>query len=197
MENDVIFRIMLALLFVAFIAHRGYYSRKIRPSDENTVTQRQGGLISSLANLLSLPGLVAVAIYIVYPPWMSWAALPFPAALRWFGLVLAVSGFALLQWAHQALSKNWSDTPRLMKDQTLITSGPYQWIRHPIYTAFILIMSATLFLSANWFIGLAWVSMATLDILSRISFEEGIMLDSFGDQYRAYMKRTGRLLPRF
>jgi len=196
MDNNFIFRITLLILFVGFVAHRGYYHRKFPASNENTIKQRAEKLVPLLANLLSLPALMAVGIYILYPPWIAWAALPFPAELRWVGVGIALSGFVLLQWAHQALSKNWSDVPRLMKDQTLITSGPYRWIRHPIYTAFLLIMSATLFISANWFIGIVWVGMTMLEVMSRIRIEEAMMIESFGDQYRAYMKRTGRLLPR-
>ena len=84
----------------------------------------------------------------------------------------------------------------MMKGQSLITNGPYQSIRHPIYTAFLLIMGSTLFISANWLVGLTWTGMTLLEITSRIGFEESLMLEYFGDQYREYMKRTGRLLPR-
>jgi protein-S-isoprenylcysteine O-methyltransferase Ste14 len=84
----------------------------------------------------------------------------------------------------------------MMKEQVLITSGPYQFIRHPIYTAFILILGSALLISANWFIGLAWLGMTVLEVASRIGFEESLMLEYFGDRYRDYMKKTGRLLPR-
>jgi len=196
MENETIFRIILPILFISFVAHRGYYSRKFSPSAENTIKQREEKTVPMLANLLSIPGLLAVVLYIVYPGWVSWASLPFPLWLRWAGVGMALAGFLLLQWAHQALSKNWSDTPRLMKEQTLTVGGPYRWIRHPIYTAFLLIMGSTLFLSANWLIGGLWIGMTALEVFSRMQFEEALMTERFGDDYLAYMKRTGRLLPR-
>ena len=83
-----------------------------------------------------------------------------------------------------------------MKEQTLVTSGPYQFIRHPIYTAFLLILGSTLFISANWLIGLCWIGMTVLEIVSRIQFEESLLVEYFGDQYRDYVKKTGRLLPK-
>ena len=196
MDNELTCRIALPMLFISFIAHRGYYSRKFKPSHENTLKQRKEGIASRLANLLSLPGLIAVVVYIAYPPWLAWASFPLSAGLRGVGVGLALAGFILLQWAQQALGKNWSDTPRLMKDQTFVTSGPYRWIRHPIYTAFLLILSAPLFLSANWFIGLVWIGMTVLDVISRVRIEEALMMESFGDPYRAYMHRTGQFLPR-
>lgn len=197
MENEIIYRVLLLTLFVAFVAYRGYCTRKYGRSKADTIKQREGSLASRAADLLSLPAFIAVVVYVVYPAWMSWASLALPAWLRWAGVGLALAGFALLQWAHQALDRNWSDTPRLLKGQTLVTAGPYRWVRHPIYSAFLLIMSATFFLSANWFIGVLWTGLTALEVQSRIRFEEALMVETFGDQYRAYMRTAGGLLPRF
>jgi protein-S-isoprenylcysteine O-methyltransferase Ste14 len=192
---ETIFRMVLPILFVSFAIHRGYYIRK-HGKEENTLKKRHEGLVSKIAGLLGLLGFIAVLTYAIHPAWLSWASLPLPLWLRWTGIAIALLGFALLQWAQNTLGKNWSDTPRMMKEQELITSGPYQFIRHPIYTAFLLILGSTLFISANWLIGLAWIGMTTLEVASRIGFEENLMLEFFGEQYRGYMKRTGRLLPK-
>jgi len=196
MGTDLIFRILLGLLFIAFVAHRGYYNRKFSRGDANTLKERKDSLALKLANLLSIPALLATVIYIIYPPWMAWSSIPLPTWLRWGGVLVAMVGFALLQWAHQALGENWSDTPRLLQEQALVASGPYRWVRHPIYTAFLLIMSSTLFISANWFIGALWTGMTTIEVMSRMQYEEALLSEHFGDQYVKYIKRTGRLLPR-
>lgn len=190
------FRIILSVLIITFVVHRGYYTNKNKESTSDTLKIREEGLASKLAALLSVAGFVATLIYVINPQWVAWAALSLPLWLRWMGPGIALTGFVLLQWAQNTLGKNWSDTPRMMKAQVLITSGPYQFIRHPIYTAFILILGSTFFISANWLIGLSWIGMAVLEIASRIGFEESLMLEYFGDQYRAYMKMTGRLWPR-
>jgi protein-S-isoprenylcysteine O-methyltransferase Ste14 len=192
---ETVFRILLPILIIAFAAHRGYYVRK-HGGEKNTLKKREEGLASKVAGLLGLVGFIAVMIWVMNPSWLAWATLPFPLWLRWAGIGIALLGFAFLQWAQNTLGKNWSDTPRMIKEQALITSGPYQFIRHPIYTAFLLILGSTLFISSNWLIGLAWIGMTLLELASRIRFEEGLMLEYFGDQYRAYMKRTGRLLPK-
>src|SRR5688500_10371602 len=196
MQTENIFRIILPILIVAFIAHRGYYTKKSARPEKDTLKKREEGLVTKLAQILSLIGFVAMLIYVLNPNWLAWASLPFPLSLRLGGVGVALAGFVLLQWAQNTLGRSWSDTPRMMKEQALITSGPYQFIRHPIYTAFILILGSTFFISANWLIGLTWAGMTLLDIASRIGFEESLMLEYFGDQYRDYMKRTGRLLPR-
>jgi protein-S-isoprenylcysteine O-methyltransferase Ste14 len=194
METHIFFRILLPLLIVAFAAHRGYYVRK-HGNEENTLKKREEGLASKVAGLLGILGFLAVIGYAINPNWLLWAALPFPLWLRWSGVGLALLGFALLQWAQNTLGKSWSDTPRMIKEQALVINGPYQFVRHPIYTAFLLILGSTLFISANWLMGLAWIGMTTLEIASRIGFEESLMLEYFGEHYREYMKRTGRLLP--
>ena len=192
---ETIFRILLPLLIIAFAAHRSYYVRK-HGAERNTWKKREEGITSRIAGLLGMIGFVTVLIYALRPDWLSWASLPLPSWLRWTGVGIALPGFVLLQWAQNTLGKNWSDTPRMIKGQSLIASGPYQFIRHPIYTAFLLILGSTLLISANWLIGTAWIGMTALEVASRIGFEEKLMLEYFGDQYREYMKRTGRLLPR-
>ena len=174
--------------------HRGYYVRR-HGREENSLKKREEGAVSKLAGLLGMLGLITLLLYVINPDWLSWASLPFPLWLRWAGAGAALLGFVLLQWAQNTLGKNWSDTPRMIREQQLVTSGPYHWVRHPIYTAFLLILGSTLFISANWLIGLAWTGMTALEVASRIHFEEQLMLEYFGEHYREYMKRTGRLLP--
>jgi protein-S-isoprenylcysteine O-methyltransferase Ste14 len=196
MERETIFRIIVPLIIVLFVAHRGYYVARYSKPENETLKQRKAGAASTFAGLLSLIGFVAVIAYMANPNWMAWASLSLPLWMRWAGVGIAALGFVLLQWAQSTLGKNWSDTPRMLKQQSLITSGPYQFIRHPIYTAFILILGSSLLISSNWMIGLAWIGMTVVEVASRIGFEESLMLEYFGDGYREYMKKTGRLLPK-
>jgi len=196
METETIFRIFLPILIVGFAIHRGYYVKNHSKPEDATLKKREEGIISKIAGLLGMVGFLSITAYAINPKWLAVADLSFPAWARWAGVGIAFTGFALLQWAQVTLGKSWSDTPRMMKEQTLITSGPYHTIRHPIYTAFILILGSTLFISSNWLIGLCWAGMTILETISRIGFEESLMIEYFGDQYREYMKKTGRLLPK-
>jgi protein-S-isoprenylcysteine O-methyltransferase Ste14 len=189
------------MLIIAFALHRGYYVKSHGQPEDVTLKERQEGPASKIGGLLGLIGFVSVIVFVIDPNWLAFANLPLPLWSRWAGVALALIGFALLDllsksWAQVTLGKSWSDTPRMMKGQTLIISGPYQFIRHPIYTAFILILGSTLLISSNWLIGLAWLGMTALEVVSRIGFEESLMLEYFGDQYRDYMKKTGQLIPR-
>ena len=196
METETIFRILLPVLIIAFAAHRGYYVKNHSKPEDDTLKKREEGTASKVAGLLGLLGFISVLAYAINPKWIAFADLALPVWLRWAGVGIALAGFALLQWAQVTLANSWSDTPRMLKEQSLITSGPYRLIRHPIYTAFILILSSTLFISSNWLIGLGWSGMTILETVSRIGFEESLMIEYFGDQYRDYMKKTGLLLPK-
>jgi protein-S-isoprenylcysteine O-methyltransferase Ste14 len=193
---ETIFRILLPVLIIGFAAHRGYYVKYHSKPEDATVKKREEGIVSKIAGLLGMLGFLAMMVYAINPNWLAFASLSFPFWLRWLGVGIALVGFALLQWSQVTLANSWSDTPRMLKEQTLITSGPYRTIRHPIYTAFILILGSTLFISSNWLIGLCWAGMTILEVISRIGFEESLMLEFFGEQYREYMKKTGRLFPK-
>lgn len=195
MERELIFRIILPMVIVLFVAHRGYYVARHSKPAKDTLKKREEGIASHFAGFLSVIGFVTVIAYTANPNWLAWANLPLPVWVRWTGVGIALLGFVLLQWAQNTLGRNWSDLPRMMKEQSLITSGPYQFVRHPIYTAFIFILGSSLLISSNWLIGLAWIGMTVVEVASRIGFEESLMLEYFGDEYRNYMKRTGRLFP--
>ena len=196
MQTEILFRILLPVLVIGFALHRGYYVKTHSKPEDTTLKKREEGMASKIAGLLGMVGFLSMLIYVIQPDWLSFAHLPLPLWVRWAGVGIAVTGFSLLQWAQVTLGRSWSDTPRMMKEQALITSGPYRSIRHPIYTSFLLILGATLFISSNWLIGLCWLGMTVLEVLSRIQFEESLMIEYFGDGYREYMKRTGRLLPK-
>ncbi len=77
-----------------------------------------------------------------------------------------------------------------------MTSGPYRYMRHPMYTALFLSMAAILLLTRSWLVGGVPLVGLCVIVLLRVEREERVMIGKFGDAYRDYMKRTGRFLPR-
>ena len=118
-----------------------------------------------------------------------------PSWLRWIGLTLGIAALLLFVWTHRSLGANFSIEPETTAQQTLVVSGPYRWVRHPMYVAFYALHIATFLLTANGFIVVTWIGGLTLVIGSRIQREEQMMVDRFGTDYRTYAERTARFCP--
>jgi protein-S-isoprenylcysteine O-methyltransferase Ste14 len=102
---------------------------------------------------------------------------------------------ALLVWALPNLGTNLTDTVVTRQHHTLVTQGPYRWVRHPFYIAMALVIGGAALLSANWFVLLmGLVVFSLLALRSRV--EEEQLLARFGEEYRAYRDRTGKFIPR-
>jgi protein-S-isoprenylcysteine O-methyltransferase Ste14 len=129
-------------------------------------------------------------------PWLAFADCTLPPAAPWCGAALMVAGLWLFYRAHADLGRNWSVTLELRERHQLITSGVYRRIRHPMYASIFLFSIAQGLLLANWLAG--WGALVTFAVLYliRTPREERMMCEAFGDQYRAYMRHTGRLWPR-
>jgi protein-S-isoprenylcysteine O-methyltransferase Ste14 len=108
-----------------------------------------------------------------------------------------VFGFSLwlFRRTHKDLGKNWSVTLEIKDKHKLITGGVYRYVRHPMYSAFFLWALAQLILIPNWIAGPAGFIGFGILFAFRVGREEGMMLDTFGDEYRAYSARTARIVP--
>lgn len=111
------------------------------------------------------------------------------------GFVCLAVGLWLFWRSHVDLGRNWSVTLELREDHQLITQGVYARIRHPMYTAIILICSAQAVLISNWIAGPIGLLSFALMCIIRLPREERMMEERFGERYLEYKKRSGRLLP--
>ncbi|MFT0858506.1 protein-S-isoprenylcysteine O-methyltransferase [Ancylobacter sp. G4_0304] len=121
----------------------------------------------------------------------------YPYSIVQFALGTAVFIFSLwlFRRTHKDLGKNWSVTLEIKDSHKLITGGVYRHVRHPMYSAFFLWALAQLILIPNWIAGPAGFIGFGILFAFRVGREEAMMLDTFGDEYRDYMKRTARVVP--
>jgi protein-S-isoprenylcysteine O-methyltransferase Ste14 len=120
---------------------------------------------------------------------------PFYPAIGWLGLVPLVGALWLFRRSHVDLGRNWSVTLKVREDHVLIRAGVYRLVRHPMYSSFFLLGLAQLLLLSNWVAGISGLIGVGLLFAFRVMREERMMLDSFGDEYRAYMASTKRIIP--
>ena len=195
MSEDLPFRIALAI-GAALLLPVMIYHRLRSESTREPIDRRQEGLLFLLTlRPVGLAAMLGLFAFLIQPRWMAWSSLPLPAWLRWAGVVLGVVGGSLIAWTLRTLGMNLTDTVVTRRAHTLVTRGPYRWIRHPFYVSALLIATGNALAAANWFLfvtgALAFILMA-----ARSRIEERKLLERFGDEYRTYRGRTGRFLPR-
>ena len=113
--------------------------------------------------------------------------------IGWLAATLTVFGIAFAIWARFYLGRNWSPRPAVKENPELVTTGPYAYVRHPIYAGIFLAEFSFMLLGGIFGIGV--VAIASVIFLLRINKEEKIMLELFPNKYPAYQKRTKRLVP--
>jgi protein-S-isoprenylcysteine O-methyltransferase Ste14 len=195
MSGDAPFRVALVVIFVLSLGTSVRYRLQAAASDEPVSRRDEGLLFAAMLRLAGIALGLATLGYVLFPAALTWASLPLPAWLRWIGLPLGLASAVLMAWTLSHLGKNLTDTVFVRRDATLVTTGPYAWVRHPFYVTAALLMAAATLLAANWLIGL--LSVIVLALLAiRTPKEEAMLMERFGDAYRAYAARTGRFWPR-
>ena len=120
---------------------------------------------------------------------------PFHPVQGWLGVVVLVAALVLFRVTHKQLGRNWSVTLETRTEHKLITDGVYAWVRHPMYTSFLLSAIAQALLLPNWIAGPAGLAGFAVLFFYRAGREEALMIDAFGDGYRDFMRRTARIVP--
>ena len=207
MTLEIFFKIAFFVVLFSFAYVMTAYTQKAKTRRESTSTrvqlhhEHEVPLLLKIRQIFGIVFYLGILVWVFAPRFMEWSASNFPAWARWTGLALGVFSVCLNAWSHKTLSErlgeDFDPVLRLIKVRALVKAGPYAGIRHPIYLAFLLMQISLLLLSSNWLIGFSGIAIILGVILVRIPVEEQMLIEQFGDEYREYMQRTGRLLPKF
>ena len=151
--------------------------------------------VSALVTLAILTNLVASPCWYVFPKLVAKFDMPMQARLKVVGVALCTLGLALQFLSHLYLGTNWSTKVEIQASQKLCVGGVYSQVRHPMYTAFLAFAAGLLFLTANWLVGLSYITSVAVVVFSRLTPEEDMMAARFGQEYDTYRARTGALVP--
>jgi protein-S-isoprenylcysteine O-methyltransferase Ste14 len=179
---------------------RVYFALRVRRAGERVMPDREaveregpGMFVVRVVMFFLLLGWLV--LYAINPPWMGVFSVPFPDWLRWVGFALGLVSLGFWSWTQVALGKEWSPQLQLREEHHLVTTGPYSQIRHPLYTAMLGYGISLALVTANWiFIILAVAVIAGL--LVRVPKEEQMLIEEFGEEYKAYMQGTVRFFPK-
>lgn len=158
-----------------------------------------GGRVTGLdraLRVLNLLGAQLLPVVYVLTPWLDPWDYALPGWAGILGICLAAACLWLLWQCHAALGRSFTSRVALHRGHVLVTDGIYRHVRHPIYGMLLLWGAAQALSLQNWIAGPSGLVFALAFYLARVRREEAMLLEHFGDAYRAYMERTGRLLPR-
>ena len=186
---------LLASVYGLMILIRLVYGWRANRRGGKAVRRKEPGWSPILMTGLMILSNGALLLAIFWPETLQAAAVPLPDGWRWFGWVLGLCMDALFVWIHQALGQNWAVGEMVKENHRLVTSGPYHWVRHPMYSALTGFSVAFFLISANAIVGLLWLAM-TIASAWRVGEEEYLLTETFGTEYERYMAQTGRFLPK-
>ena len=167
-----------------------------RRSRKTRISQRAQGSRDRVLLAISFTGLFIIPLFYVVTGEPRFADYRFQPVLAVIGTLLFAATMWLFYRVHRELGRSWSVTLEIRDQHALVTHGLYKHVRHPMYTAFWMWALAQLLLLPNWIAGLAGLVGFGILYVCRIGPEEQLMLDVFGDDYRAYMERTKKIIPR-
>jgi protein-S-isoprenylcysteine O-methyltransferase Ste14 len=183
-------RTLIGFLWLAWIV---YWIAAARQTAANRRTESL--LTGASYRIPLLIGIILLVSSQASPPRIGfrlWSLNPFILGIA---VILTVAGLSFAVWARLHLGKNWSGRITLKVDHRVIQTGPYAWIRHPIYSGLTLALLGTAISlgTVRAFLGFAFILVS---FLRKLALEENWLRSHFGTEYKLYQKRVGALIPR-
>jgi protein-S-isoprenylcysteine O-methyltransferase Ste14 len=194
--NENSFRIATALILFIGVGISSYYRRKADRDSGERISRKVDG--TAFMNLIKIGGLLlwlSPLVYLINPAWMAWSKIGLPEWVRWLGAAIGFLCTLGIYWLFSSIGTGITPTSATRREHKLVTNGPYRWVRHPLYTVGSAMFMALGLMADNWFI-IALAILAFIAMARRTPKEEANLIEKFGDEYRDYMKRTGRYLPK-
>ena len=181
---------VLNALWIAFIVYWGVAARGAKRVARNDAT-----MTSTLSLILVIAGAVLLFGQTIHLGSLDHATGGSGARYA-AGLVMTAAGLAFAFWARHVLGGNWSSGVVVKEGHTLIRTGPYRRIRHPIYTGLLLALAGTAIYFGEW---RSWLGFALLliGLWLKASREEAMMTGEFGEDYAVYRREAGMFVPRY
>lgn len=194
--NENIFRILAALILFTGVGISTYHRRKADRESGEKVSRKTDGI--PMMTVIRIGGLIlwlSPIVFLVNPGWMTWSKLGFPDWIRWLGVGIGVLCVFGIYWLFSNIGSGITPVSATRKEHKLSTSGPYRWVRHPLYTIGSSFYISFGMMADNWFI-MAMGILTFIVMAIRTPKEEANLIAKFGDEYREYMQRTGRFFPK-
>jgi len=198
MVTDTMIRLVFAMLIAAHALARFIWRIYLYQQTQ----QRKEKSNRKILSVGEISVFIAMRLWalsaMMYPfnfTWFDFPA-PLPSWIRWLGVVGMILCLAPSVWTFVSLGRSFSPGLRMRTGHQLITTGPYQLVRHPMYATFFLCALSATLASANLVI--TFTTMVAITALAlRIKKEDEMLLKHFGERYIEYMRKTGAIVPKW
>jgi protein-S-isoprenylcysteine O-methyltransferase Ste14 len=202
--DELFFRTMFALIWAAFISSviwLIYFSsgarKSARRTKERIVPENRMHIIALI--IFAPIWWYAIISYIFMPGWIAFFSIALPEWFRIVIMVVATAGAAFTMWSYRTIGKDWVHAmePKKFasrKRGALITTGPYKYVRNPIYLGLSVFVISMSLLAANWLLLVPSVALIII-VYKQVPNEERMLKKRFGKEYLEYMKRTPGIFP--
>jgi len=202
MNLNLSFRLSFFTLWALLGVVRGYYGRKTKTHSSIADVKEKfkigledmGTVFKIITAIITVIGVAGLVLYLYSPSWWTWTVIPLGEWIQWLGIVMALVPIFFLIWVHRHLDKQWSIALEIQDDHKLITTGPYRYVRHPMYLGIFTYTLGLMMISLDVLVILFFAFTIWVNYI-RIPEEEQMLIQKFGDEYLEYKKRTGRLIP--
>lgn len=193
---DILFRMISLVVLVSVFSISAYFRSKARNSGE-TVERRDEGWLALLIRMVGGFGFLSILLAnIFFPNVLRFSEFSLPVGVKVVAALFAVSCIPLILWVFRSIGENISETVLIKPNHKLVKLGPYRWIRHPLYSSALLMLFTLGLMLEDWILLVITIAGVIIFRAIVIPAEELRLIDRFGDDYRAYKKTTGALLPR-
>jgi protein-S-isoprenylcysteine O-methyltransferase Ste14 len=183
------------LAFVVVISILQVFAAAYNPHSGNRNEKRKDGVKRHKIDLLLIQLLSLATIFLApFSDSHSIGVFHLGDAFRLFGFIILIPGFIFMQVAEKFLDKQFSVEVTVQKDHTLITHGPYAFIRHPRYLGILTFFTGISLVFQSW-LAMIFVLLLSFVLLWRVRAEESLMLQEFGAEWEAYCGASWRLIP--
>ena len=188
--------LVFGVVMLCWFVFAGVFLLRKKPPSPPDQKRDRGSIVG-----LALQGLSYAVVWTVrrdmFTPIVSGSKSREPVALAasLLAIVAAVGSVWLVITAVKTLGKEWSLTARLVEGHKLATTGPYAYVRHPIYTGMLGMLVATGLAISHWMALLVALLIYFIGTIIRVRSEEKLLRGAFGEQFENYAQRVPAIVP--
>jgi protein-S-isoprenylcysteine O-methyltransferase Ste14 len=192
--DELFWKAAFLIIFLIWFGIRAYYGRE---ASRHIVKEKVRPGFESVLVGLNFVGMMILPLLAVFTPFLGMFAFTIPDPVRFVFLFILALNLGLFVLAHRDLGKNWSAILEIKDGHHLVKNGIYTKIRHPMYAHLWIWVIAQGIVLANGLVLVYGIAAWGLLYFLRVPKEEEMLIAEFGNEYREYIRETGRVIPRF